>query len=422
MLFAELTTASATYRIATGGHAGQYWWEPSIIRAPQLSLGHGNAGGFIRPSWGDITVAPDMFAAADWPPPATAAITLWWGEDEASRFQVFAGTARHRRTARNGIVYTIYEPEYTQTVLDAGQDENTESVDIPLGFGPWSHLKAQRTGTTAEYRYYKSGAQGTVGTDWHVYDDGVNIDTNVTDNGDGTFSLSATPVGEVTISYVTPAQSTLADLFAWGAARIGLTLDTSAAASPSPAISFAVTAQRLVIDLLDKAAGYHNHVFFVDGSTLYLVDRNLDNGSMAITEWDYFDAPTGQPNPIRELRAKWRTRDGVTDSTGSHLQNIEHEVVVTGSDPLGDSIDLQPYHDTDTTVRQHLATLVSSWQRPTGEIRMPLTANPVPGRLITWTDTTQGRAIAGWLRIRRIRYDFDKGFVTLVGDGGVTSA
>ena len=419
MLFAEIVTANNTYRIATRGHAGQYWWSPSIIRVPRLSLGHADAGGYVKPAFGDLTITPDLLEASDWPPPATCDITLWWGLDEASRFQVFRGIARHERTTRAGITYSLFEPAYAQTVLDTGADETGAAVDVPMAFGAASHLSAQRTGTDTEFRYYTSGATGTVGTDWHVYDDGVNIDSNVTDNGDGTFSLSSAPVGEVTISLVTPNKGDLASLFSWGATTLGLSLDITAAATPSPAIAFKVTTQVNVIDLLDRLAGFHNHVFYIDAGTLYLVDREQDNGSQVLTEWDYFSAPTSMPNPIKELRAEWTVREPVTDRTGSHLKDVTQTAAAAGPDPLGEVISVTPYQEDPAQVETALGLLVTSWQRPYGEIRMPLLAQPVPGRHIEWTDTGQGRQISGWLRVRRITYDFARGFVTVAGDGGV---
>lgn len=49
------------------------------------------------------------------------------------------------------------------------------------------------------YKFKKP--EGTLGKDWHVFDDHVSIDQNVIEQKDGSFTLRVCPVGKVRILF-----------------------------------------------------------------------------------------------------------------------------------------------------------------------------------------------------------------------------
>ena len=277
MLLVELSLPSGTKYLSLGGYAGTRWWEPAIIGLDTVQRRlKRNYGGLLDLSWGSIAFAPDVFAA-DWPPPTSIPITLKWGKDDTTAVSLVVGTAHLTKVTRDEIEYEIYPPNYDADTLDSAPDftdenGNTETDRVyPRAFGRVTHRRPLRVGDTTTYTYHKGYLAGTLGGDWFVYDDGVDVTANATDNGDGTFSLSAAPVGEVTVSG-TGELATLVDIFSWAAGKLGLALDTTYARNPSPEVGFWLANQMKLVDLLDELSSFFSHFFYISDGTLYLVD------------------------------------------------------------------------------------------------------------------------------------------------------
>jgi len=74
-----------------------------------------------------------------------------------------------------------------------------------------------------------------------------------------------------------------------GASYLNLTLNTTYARATSPAVYRQVEADTPIIDLLSELAEAANHLFYISGTTLYLVDMLISNGTdKAVTEFDFF--------------------------------------------------------------------------------------------------------------------------------------
>jgi hypothetical protein len=258
---------------------------------PAYSLA-ANWGGYCALAFGDIKISLEMFSSGSmWPPPQAMAFSFLYAvDDDTDTSILFEGEAYRRSYDREEAIYALYGPRYEAELL-AEEDEDFgggEAV-VPRAFGAVTYQVPLRLpdDLSGYPTYHKGYLTGTKGTDWHVFDDGVNIDSKVTDNGDGTFRLSVYPVGEVTISG-TGEYSTLAEIFAWacGAARLNLSLDTSLARSPSPSLAYWAGGQAAIIDFLSDISAFFNHLFFIRRKTLYLVAMEEDYDTRTQTEHD----------------------------------------------------------------------------------------------------------------------------------------
>lgn len=166
-----------------------------------------------------------------------------------------------------------------------------------------------------------------------VFDDGVPIQENVVINGNGTFSLTASPVGKITISG-TGSETDLLGVVAWGQNRLsGVNAIVSTnARGTSPAISYWATSQMPVIDFLSDICAFFTHYFSIKGGTLTLGDMLLDNGSETLTESDYFVASYSTRNAVSQIKSSWVTHkafNGFVDEVriARYIKDTENTVV-----------------------------------------------------------------------------------------------
>ena len=164
---------------------------------------------------------------------------------------------------------------------------------------------------------YTSGA-------FSVYDDGVPIQSNVGLNGDDTFSLNASPVGEITMCG-TAAYTDLEDVVTWGQQRIGVgAIDTTYQRATSPAVNYWADSQQPTIDFLSDICAFFTHYFYIDpySSTLHLGDMLLDAGTNTLDEYEYFDASYASHEPISQVKAEWVTRAAFQGAVNNDDTNL----------------------------------------------------------------------------------------------------
>jgi len=182
-----------------------------------------------------------------------------------------------------------------------------------------------------------------------VYDDGVPIQSNVTVNVGGTFSLIASPVGTVTISG-TSVYTTLLEVVTWcqgelsGVDSVGSTYSRGT----SPDVSFWADSQMPIIDFMSDICAFFTHYFYIKSNILYLGDMLLDNGSTTLDEYGYFTASYSVNDAISQIVAKWVTHKAVEErvvggGSAVYVKDIENAVAeslytidsgtTTGTDP-----------------------------------------------------------------------------------------
>jgi len=180
-------------------------------------------------------------------------------------------------------------------------------------------------------------------------------------------------------------------------------LDTTYARAVSPNVTHTVSGDQLSIILASSIAAFYGHLFYVDGTTAYLVDMLLDNGSRTITEFDYFPSEY----PYNEALA--RVRSGSYSRPGNYK--------------YGKEITVAQYHDTQANVESALDDIVTIWDKPRAQLRLPLLGDiPKPGEKISWTDTAQGQDMDMWTRARNITFDINNEEVIVEGEGAISAA
>ena len=257
-----------------------------------------------------------------------------------------------------------------------------------------------------------------------VYDDGVPIPGNVTDNGDGTFSLSANPVGEITIGGI-GEDSTLSTIIDWACkpGRLNQNYDSSLAASPSPDINFWASSQRVLIEFVSNLCSIHLHLCYIntDTQTLYLVDLDTDNGTRTLTEFDFFSAQYQYEPPIAQITAKWTKRVAVNETIGKYVKNEDYETVQKSSYSYGEEWELEPFHNVSSEIDTALATIITNMHKPRIKVPLPLLGSlPVPGEKITLTDTKLRHNTTAVFRCRNVIYDFEQDEIFVEGEGTIT--
>ena len=409
--------------VSLEGFVGDHYWDGVIatVTPPQYNLA--NAwGGHCRMSFGSISLSP---AAVDestlWPPPVNFDLAMYYaGTTEGAKETLFQGIAHLSSFSRESIEYELYGDNLDAELLAEAEDYAGDTVPLPRAFGDIQHQQPVRLPDVSGYpTYHKAYLSGTKGTDWHVYDDGVNIDANVTDNGDGTFKLSASPVGEVTFSGH-GEDATLSDIVQWACdpARLNQNFDSTNAESPSPGINWYATSQGMLIDFVSEICAFAGHLTYIKDQTLYLVDMDEDNGSRTLTGSDFFPVQYTYDPPVSVLTAKWTQRNAVEETIGKYIKNSDKETAVTSNYGYGEDMEITPYHTTKSVIDARLADILTLIHKPKIRVPMPLIGSlPAPGEKITLTDEATVRDLGVTFRCRSIVYDFNADEFVVEGEG-----
>ena len=399
-------------RVSDKDFEGDQFWDNALfpVAAPQYRLAQLH-GGYCKMGFGQIGLSQDKFANANiWPPPGTFGLT-WYrtAGTEAEKEVFFEGTGYRAGLNRRRVDYDLYWPEYEQKLLVEVEDYDGETVPLPRAVGTIQHQRPVRLLDVAgKPTYHKAYLAGAVGAAWHVCDDGVDIDANVIDNGDGSFSLSASPVGEVTISGAA-AETTLAEVFVWGcaASNLSLSLDASVAEAPSPPVNHYASTQQPLIDFLSDVAAWNTHYFYIQLSVCYLGDMFADNGSRTVTGSDFFEANYPMNPPVAQITAKWTVRSAVEETIGKYIKDVEMEAVVASAYPYGEKMDLKPFDTDRARISESLTDILTLIHKPRAEIPLPIDEGlPVPGEAVTGTDEKTKQPVTFNIRGRNIRYDY----------------
>ncbi|MFA6336060.1 MAG: hypothetical protein WCX48_11035 [Bacteroidales bacterium] len=293
-------------------------------------------------------------------------------------------------------------------------------VPLPMAMGTIKHCAVTRLMDVGGAPTYHAGyITGTLGTDWHIYDDGVNVDANVTDNGNNTFSLSVMAVGTITICG-TGSVSTLDELFDWacGSSRLPLSFNNDNSRAVSPTISYWADSQMNIIDFLSDIAAYFTHMFYIRTSVLYLLDMATDNGSRTVTEYDYFPASYSDLAPLARLIGRWKENSAANETIGRFIRSSEYEEILVTNYPYGDDFTIDAYQSVRADVSASLDLIGTIWHKQRARIPIPIESNlPVPGEAISGTDISLKRDVDFAINARHIQYEIFSGVPKAVIEG-----
>ena len=412
--------------VSLEGFVGDVYWDDYVatLTPPQYQMAE-SYGGYCRMGFGAILLSLEAFDTSTlWVPPVSFDVIFYYtGTTEGAKEVLFAGVAQLAEMDRTTCTYDLYGEALDAELLLEETNYDGDSVPLPRGLGTAQHRQPVRLADVGgKPTYHKAYLAGTKGVDWHVFDDGVNIDSSVTDNGDGTFSLSAGPVGEVTVSGV-GEDSTLSDIAEWACdpARLNLNYDNTKAESPSPAVNWWASSQRVLVEFLSDLAATRTHMFYVRDETLYLIDMDVDNGSRALTEGDIFEPQYDYEPPVAMITAKWQKREAVEETIGKYIKDIKHETSQSSGYRHGREWDMEMFHDVTAVIDVLLGDILTIVHKPRVRVPLPLLGSlPAPGEAISYTDESMVRDMTVSFRCRNVTYDFDNDEVFVEGEGALS--
>ena len=198
--------------------------------------------------------------------------------------------------------------------------------------------------------------------------------------------------------------NTILNTILTGIAEIA-SVDTTYARAVSPNVTHTVSGDQLAIDLASDIAAFYSHIFYVVDTTAYLVDMKLDNGSRSLTEFQFFSFPQ-----------YWNKEPVAIARCGDYSR--------TSSYPYGQEISVDQYHDTEANVNTALDDIIAIENKARISFDVPMKAGnfPAPGEKITIPDTAHVADLSSWIRVRKLRYDFENDGINIEGEGEVAAA
>lgn len=415
----EWASIQPVLRLSLEGYAGDYYWAPHILTMDTIQYRIGEiTGGHAALSFGNISFSPDLFVGNLWPPQTAFSFVLYHGDNK-----ITDGILHLSAITDESIEYEVYGNEYDVNILETaihyrsdGDYTEAEAQPLPLALGEIVHRNPVRLPDAdgGNLVYSKCGLSGSNGTDWHVYDDGVNIDSNVANETASQFELTAVPVGEVTVSG-TGSLTTLADVVGYACTKIGVSLNSDDARSPSPTLSWFLTNQRTVISFLDDICSMQTHLFYIGSSTLYLIDCMGFTSTASIENANKIIDSKYRNNPaMASFEATWDERSPVGTE---RIKTEDRNYIRFTRQSYGDKREVSVYQTNDLRVATTLGNMISIYQRKQAEITLPIDGDlPTVGMQYNIEDTTMHASLSVEMYIRGVNYDLAQDKMTLIGD------
>jgi hypothetical protein len=186
-----------------------------------------------------------------------------------------------------------------------------------------------------------------------------------------------------------------------GASYLNLTLNTTAARSPSPAVKYTASGQ--LLDILSDIAKFFTHSYKITGGILYLIDMKADNGTRTFEEFDFEPVNYRDPVPISKV-------------TGGAYS-------VFGSYSYGEVVDISPVcHDTQVNIETALGDIKDILEKRGAEVTLPIDTSKIPniGEGVSWLDESFQNDINMNIRVNGIVYNFDSYSFTVTGFGEIS--
>ena len=358
-----------TYHFANRDyHDGSQFWEGRLLTLPTLSIGTRNRlGGFASVNVGSFQVPRGTFQAELW-------VTLFNIEIMLDDKTLFKGKAHLSRVDHATETVEIVESIEEQIINDPIDeiDKNGEPVENAFQKFYMGHnaiyIPCQRLAPATEYKYSKMGIIGEPAPaliEYYVYDDGVDITSNVVDNGDGTFNLTAAPVGKVYIDGIArilrfsphPPSRDTTSVYYWLAEKFGYNIISDDpdkywgwAVLDNP--SYFINKRKTVIEILNVLGEAYTAVTYIENSDLYVfsvyreyspVFRNYEefmnyHGNTHhyyCANKDVLDLSFEASPLYTAIKQSATIRRAITDRTGTHIEEERVELVDFTGVPIG---------------------------------------------------------------------------------------
>lgn len=183
------------------------------------------------------------------------------------------------------------------------------------------------------------------------------------------------------------------------------TVNTDYARASSPNVTHTTTAEVNAIDLASAIAAFYSHLFYVVGTTAYLVDMKLDNGTdWTLTEFKYFASAKYYRNvPL------------------SSIESSQYKVF--SAYPYGTETTVDAYHTTEANITTAITDILAIENAARITVDVPMIAGnfPRPGQAVILPDTAHVADLSSWVRARKLQFNFLTDRITIDGDGEVAA-
>jgi len=188
-----------------------------------------------------------------------------------------------------------------------------------------------------------------------------------------------------------------------GSTLLNLTLDTTRARIPSPAVAYTTTAEVLTIDLASEMCAFFGHGFYTDSGTLYLVDM-YDISEQ--TEVDEFDI-TGCS--LKDEKGYSSAKSGDYNVTSATVLN-ESELSISTA-----------YHTVQANIEAALTIILEIANRPIIKLDTMITSSPqvIAGCYII-NDENHYLPLQSIMLTSDIVYNFDSEKIQATGAGSIS--
>ena len=402
MIFVELSNDNGVWRFASEFHRGsQGVWKDAILQISPIEMGiRHSTGGYAYTNWGSITLVSSEIDLDI----VQFTIKLYVGMDDSNLREIFRGYAYLNRVTETEVILDIYNVKMDVFLLEECEEGNFvdqsgnpiqrcvigECIGTGLQHVPCLQFNPEVVGLDSLFK--KMNIRGQPNTDYHVYDDGVDITDHVVLNYSQSFGLDVDPVGEVTISgsshypYTIPYDpwnnfSFLAtNIFEWCRMKLGeIPFESHPYWGPYPITSIGkfVNSQETVIDFLDRyssiigAISYCMYSRYFSGheeqlcffvypmivafeSGIYATPNDLFSLYPEIEDYftlldqDFINWEIYRPAPIKEIRGEWTRRIAVTDRTGAHLKDERVTYSVDTGLAVGNTLNTYDFYKYDS--------------------------------------------------------------------------
>jgi len=180
-------------------------------------------------------------------------------------------------------------------------------------------------------------------------------------------------------------------------------VDTTYARTVSPNVTYTVSGDQLAIDLASAIAAFYSHMPYIIGDTAYLIDMKKDNGTPIALGYKYMSPAYSRFKPVAIARSGDFSR--------------------TSAYTYGKEISITQYHTTEANVNTALDDIIATLNMPRATVTIPLrdlSAIPLPGQKITWTDDKLVQDTDAWIRARILKYKLFDEYIEVEGEGGMS--
>jgi len=405
-------------RLSTEDFAGDRYWRGDIISIDPISYRMDQLyGGMVRISGGNMEIALYAFDSADWWLPAISYPCIISVTDglESEAVIIMEGTIYRKNIDMPlSVSYDLYPKDISVNLLESATDYDGNSVVLPKAFGQVSYVKPIRLADAGggNRRYSAGGLTGTKHTDWHVYDDGVDVCSNATAISSNVFEYTVTPVGQLTISgHGVSAENWEIFEELCGSSYLNLILMDEGWEYGT--ISKWQETQIFVTDFLSQVAAVTDAYFYILAGILYLHDMDqyhLYYGTLSYdVETDLLAGTRyerGYPKSI--ARYKYKTRTAVEETIGKYVKEVEQEKTVLTPWSYGEEITIDAMTATGNQAVGALfnALIYHVGTRLYASIPMSSTAFKPGTKMILTDNRFNNRTVTCTGNIRDIVYDF----------------